>query len=206
MSSEQSHENAPHGICKQCGCSVLDRPYADLGTEVCCESCFLKEKTPPGSVGPEPVPYFLLGEALVAALDTREHQTGLHSKRVACHTLVLARRFTQDPHLLRHIYWGALLHDIGKIGVSDAILLKQGPLTEDEWRQMRRHPEDGHRIIAQVPAMAEAAAIVIAHEERYDGKGYPRGIARNEILSFPKTHSMRFDEALGRSGYAANRS
>jgi HD-GYP domain-containing protein (c-di-GMP phosphodiesterase class II) len=90
----------------------------------------------------------------------REHETGLHSQRVACHTQVLARRFTQDARQLRQIYWGALLHDLGKIGIPDTILLKQGPLTEDEWRVMRTHPEIGHRILAGVPFMAEAAEIV----------------------------------------------
>jgi len=59
-------------------------------------------------------------EALAEALDMREHETGDHSKRVACHTLVLARRFTADPDLLRQIYWGSLLHDVGKIGVGCA--------------------------------------------------------------------------------------
>lgn len=82
-------------------------------------------------------------EALVEALDIREHEAGDHSKRVACHTLVLARRFTADTEQLRQIYWGALLHDIGKIGIADAILLKQGALNEDEWLEMRTHPEKG---------------------------------------------------------------
>lgn len=79
--------------------------------------------------------------ALAEALDIREHETGAHSKRVACHTLVLARRFTSDPHRLRHVYWGSLLHDIGKIGVADTILLKHGELNEDEWAEMRTHPK-----------------------------------------------------------------
>ena len=64
-------------------------------------------------------------EALAKALDIHEHETGAHSKRVACHTLVLARRFTAGADQPRQIYWGALLHDIGKIGIADAILLKQ---------------------------------------------------------------------------------
>lgn len=67
------------------------------------------------------------------ALDLREHETGMHSKRVSCHTLVLARRFINDPNTIQQIYWGALLHDIGKIGIADAILLKQESLTELEW-------------------------------------------------------------------------
>lgn len=120
-------------------------------------------------------------EALVEALDIREHETGDHSKRVACHTLVLARRFISDPHQLRHIYWGALLHDVGKIGVSDAILLKQGALNEVEWQEMRAHPEKGYRIVAQIPGMKDAAEIIFSHEERFDGSGYPRGLRGEQI-------------------------
>ena len=120
-------------------------------------------------------------EALAEALDIREHETGSHSKRVACHTLVLARRFTADADQLRQIYWVALLHDIGKIGIADAILLKQGALNEDEWLEMRTHPEKGHRIVAQIPGMEEAAEIILSHEERFDGTGYPRGLKGEQI-------------------------
>lgn len=120
-------------------------------------------------------------EALAEALDIREHETGDHSKRVACHTLVLARHFTTDLHQLRQIYWGALLHDIGKIGVSDAILLKQGPLDEDEWQEMRTHPEKGYRIVSQIPGMEDVGEIVLSHEERFDGSGYPRGLRGQQI-------------------------
>ena len=120
-------------------------------------------------------------EALAAALDIREHETGDHSKRVACHTLVLARRFTSDADKLRQIYWGSLLHDIGKIGIPDAILLKQGQLNEDEWNAMRTHPEKGYRIVSQIPEMKEAAEIVLSHEERFDGSGYPRGLRGEQI-------------------------
>ena len=99
-------------------------------------------------------------EALAEALDIREHETGAHSKRVACHTLVLARRFIADTNQLRQIYWGSLLHDIGKIGIPDAILLKQGALNEDEWNAMHTHPEKGYRSVSQIPDMKEAAEIL----------------------------------------------
>lgn len=120
-------------------------------------------------------------EALAEALDARERETGHHSKRVACHTLVLARHFTKEPAKLRQVYWGALLHDIGKIGIPDAILLKHGALTDEEWRVMRLHPEIGHRILSKVPVLEPAAEIVLTHEERFDGSGYPRGIGGNTI-------------------------
>jgi putative nucleotidyltransferase with HDIG domain len=125
--------------------------------------------------------YRALAESLASALDARERETGLHSKRVACHTLVLARRFSDDSTHLRQIYWGALLHDIGKIGISDAILLKPGPLDEHETVVMRTHPEIGYAILKDVSFMQEAAQIVLCHEERFDGKGYPRGLAGDAI-------------------------
>ena len=120
-------------------------------------------------------------EALAAALDAREHETASHSKRVACHTLVLARRFTSDADVLRQVYWGALLHDIGKIGIADAILLKHGALDAGEWRAMRRHPEIGHAILERMPFLSQASEIVLTHEERFDGSGYPRGLAGGAI-------------------------
>ena len=126
-------------------------------------------------------PATALAEVLAAALDARERETGLHSKRVACHTLVLARRFTRDVEELRQVYWGALLHDVGKIGIPDAILLKPGPLDESEWAVMRAHPQIGYDILADVPSLRLAAAIVLTHEEHYDGTGYPRGLAGDAI-------------------------
>lgn len=125
--------------------------------------------------------YSALADALAAALDAREHETGMHSRRVACHTLVLARRFTSDDMELQQVYWGALLHDVGKIGVPDNILLKNGPLDSGEWEIMRTHPEIGHRILSSVPFMETAAEIVLSHEERYDGTGYPRGLRGDAI-------------------------
>ena len=103
-----------------------------------------------------------LAEALAAALDAREHETGLHSKRVACHTLVLARRFSEDQARLRQVYWGALLHDIGKIGIPDAILLTHGALSAKDWRVMRRHPEIGYRILAgeAIPLWSRLFAVI----------------------------------------------
>ena len=126
-------------------------------------------------------PYAPFLEALAAALDAREHETGLHSQRVACHTQVLARRFIADVGGLRQIYWGSVLHDIGKIGVPDRVLLKEGPLDAAEWAVMQTHVDKGYAIVAALPGLAEAADIVRCHEERYDGTGYPRGLAGEAI-------------------------
>lgn len=145
-----------------------------------CERCFL-DQTDVASSATDSSALARFAEALTEALDLREHETGLHSRRVACHTQVLARRFSDDADFLRQIYWGALLHDLGKIGVPDAILLKHGPLDDAEWRTMRRHPEDGHRIVSYLPGMAVAADVVLCHEERFDGSGYPRGL-RGETI------------------------
>ena len=133
---------------------------------------------------------FALAETLAAALDAREDETGQHSKRVACHTLVLAQHFTDDPQRLRQVYWGALLHDIGKIGIPDSILLKHGSLSPAEWEVMRGHPQAGHRILASAPFMAEAADIVLRHEERFDGTGYPRGLAGSAIPLWARLFSV----------------
>jgi HD-GYP domain-containing protein (c-di-GMP phosphodiesterase class II) len=76
---------------------------------------------------------------------------------------------------------GSLLHDVGKIGVSDTILLKPAKLTDDEWESMRRHPEIGYNILRQVKFLHGAAEIVLAHHERWDGQGYPYGLREDEI-------------------------
>lgn len=151
------------------------------GDDLHCEHCYLRRHQLGAASAPPDAEIEAFAEALVAALDLREHETGAHSKRVACHTLVLARRFTTEAEVLRQVYWGALLHDIGKIGVPDAILRKAGALTDAEWAVMRRHPENGHAILRSIPFMARAAEIVLCHEERYDGSGYPRGLAGEAI-------------------------
>lgn len=164
--------------CWHCGKLTEKQPYIFTGNTYCSEDCFLKTRD---TCARQEDTYTLLAETLVSALDLREHETGLHSKRVACHTLVLAHRFTSDTNELQQIYWGALLHDIGKIGVSDAILLKPGPLTESEWVELRKHPENGYALISQILGMAEAAKIILCHEEHYDGSGYPNGLSGNDI-------------------------
>jgi putative nucleotidyltransferase with HDIG domain len=82
---------------------------------------------------------------------------------------------------LEIIEQGALLHDIGKIGVRDSILLKPGPLTPEEWVEMRMHPEIGYRMLAKMPYLADASQIVYQHQERWDGRGYPQGL-KGEVI------------------------
>jgi len=173
--------DANRRTCRHCGTAILGAPFAREGDEFCCEGCFLAAHRDHALPAGADEGQCALGEALVAALDAREHETGLHSKRVACHTLVLARHFSADPRQLQQVYLGALLHDIGKIGIPDSILLKDDALTDAEWQIMRTHPEIGHRILTGAPFMGDAAQIVLTHEERFDGTGYPRGLAGRAI-------------------------
>jgi putative two-component system response regulator len=120
-------------------------------------------------------------EALVAALDAREHETHAHSRRVSEYTLHLARSMGVDASLLAAIGRGAMLHDIGKIGVSDNILLKPDKLTELEWVEMKKHPQIGYWILEGIHDLKMASAIVLSHQETYDGTGYPRRMKGEDI-------------------------
>jgi HD-GYP domain-containing protein (c-di-GMP phosphodiesterase class II) len=95
--------------------------------------------------------------------------------------MVVAERMGIAEPELTWIRRGAILHDVGKIGVSDAVLRKPGKLDPREWEEMRRHPEMGHRMLQHIPFLQPALAIVFCHQERYDGKGYPRGL-RGEAI------------------------
>ncbi|ACG73259.1 response regulator receiver modulated metal dependent phosphohydrolase [Anaeromyxobacter sp. K] len=118
---------------------------------------------------------------LVAALDAREHETSDHSQRVVRYTLAIARRVGLAETALPDVGRGALLHDIGKIGVPDAILLKPGKLTPEEWTEMRKHPQIGFNILKSVDFLQVPAEMVLCHQERFDGGGYPRGLSGDAI-------------------------
>ena len=120
-------------------------------------------------------------EALGSAIDTRDLGTQAHSKRVRGYSLTTARAHGVPEADLRDLEHGVLLHDIGKIGIPDAILLKPGPLTPAEWQVMRTHPEIGRAIVEQIPFLRGATPIVYHHHERWDGTGYPVGLAGEAI-------------------------
>jgi putative nucleotidyltransferase with HDIG domain len=120
-------------------------------------------------------------EALAAALDARDKETEGHSRRVVAYALALARQLNVHEDDLATLQRAALLHDIGKIGVPDAILRKPGPLTSDEWGIMRRHPDWGRNILAGIPFLDGVSRIVSTHQERWDGKGYPGGLSGEAI-------------------------
>ncbi len=121
-------------------------------------------------------------EGWAHALELRDMETEGHSRRVMDLTLALARKMgiTNETELI-HIRRGALLHDIGKMGVPDAILNKPGPLTEEEWKIMRQHPTYAYKMLSSIPYLKPALAIPYSHHEKWDGSGYPQGLKGEEI-------------------------
>jgi putative nucleotidyltransferase with HDIG domain len=125
--------------------------------------------------------YDITLEAMGDALDLRDEETEGHSRRVTAYTIALARAMNIDTEELRVIARGAFLHDIGKIATPDNILLKPGKLNTEEMAIMREHCERGYEMVRKIPFLREAAEIVYAHQERFDGSGYPRGLHGNQI-------------------------
>lgn len=125
--------------------------------------------------------YRLALESLVAALDAREGETQRHSKRVAEYSLRLAEVMGLPERHKQKIFHGALLHDLGKIGIPDSVLLKPGPLDTEEWRVMRSHPRVGFGIVRDLPFLRTAAECIVGHHERYDGLGYPLGLRGEQL-------------------------
>jgi HD-GYP domain-containing protein (c-di-GMP phosphodiesterase class II) len=120
-------------------------------------------------------------EALAAALDLRDNETAGHSRRVTLYSLEIAGRLNFSNDQLKQLERGANLHDIGKIGIPDSILLKPGKLTPEETAIMRTHVRIGYDLMSRVAFLASAAEIVLTHQEFYDGTGYPQGLAGEEI-------------------------
>jgi len=119
--------------------------------------------------------------ALGAAIDLRDRETGGHSQRVCRYSLEIARAMGWSDQQLGSLARGAYLHDIGKLGVPDHILLKPGPLTADERTLMQQHVQIGFELVKGIPFLVDAAEIVLTHHERHDGSGYPRGLKAEEI-------------------------
>lgn len=119
--------------------------------------------------------------ALSAALDLRDQATQGHSQRVTAYTLLIARALEVPESEHEALRLGALLHDIGKIGVSDAILRKPTTLTPGEWAEMRQHPEWGAALVDKIDFLRGARDIILAHHENFDGSGYPYGLRGDAI-------------------------
>jgi HD-GYP domain-containing protein (c-di-GMP phosphodiesterase class II) len=119
--------------------------------------------------------------ALAAAVEAKDENTRGHNTRVAELAVRIGRAMELPTDTLRTLARAGLLHDVGKIGIPDAILNKPGPLDADEWTVIKRHPELGHEILLRVPSLRREAEIVIAHHERIDGSGYPHGLRGEQI-------------------------
>ena len=125
--------------------------------------------------------YDITLEALGDALDLKDTETEGHSRRVTAYTIALARAMNLPASAIRTIARGAFLHDVGKMAIPDAILLKPGRLTSDEQLTMREHCTRGYQMLRKIPYLREAAEIVHSHQEHYDGSGYPRGLRGDQI-------------------------
>lgn len=127
------------------------------------------------------VSYRMTLKALAQALETRDFETHGHSERVVTFSLRLGYELGLDKEALRDLELGALLHDIGKIGVPDAVLRKPAKLNEEDWNKMKLHPLHGQKILRNIPFLEGAARIVSQHHEKWDGSGYPVGLRGEDI-------------------------
>lgn len=120
--------------------------------------------------------------ALASSLELRERYTAGHSERVRDYSLKIAENLSiRDPAELSNLAAGARFHDIGKIGIPDEVLLKEAPLEGEDWNVLRRHPELGAALIGRIPFLSRARELVLSHHEKFDGTGYPRGLAGEKI-------------------------
>ena len=120
-------------------------------------------------------------EALGSALDLKDAETEGHCQRVTAFTISIAKAMPVPNHYLPILARAAFLHDIGKMAIPDGILRKPGPLTDDEKQIMRKHCEIGYNMLIRIPFLRDAAEIVLAHQEFFDGTGYPRGLKGDQI-------------------------
>ena len=120
-------------------------------------------------------------EGWAFALDLKDEETVDHSRRVTDMTMRIAREMGVKDEALVHTRRGALLHDIGKMGIPDDILFKPGKLTDDEWEVMRRHPRHAYDMLSPIEYLRPAMEIPYCHHEKWDGSGYPRGLKEEQI-------------------------
>jgi putative nucleotidyltransferase with HDIG domain len=141
--------------------------------------------------------------ALMSALDARDRETEGHSSRVSHLTARLGEALNFSHEQLKVLERGSLLHDIGKIGISDTILHKPGPLTEEEWKLMRHHPDIGAKIVEGIPFLQDTIPLIRHHQERWDGTGYPAGLSGEEIPILARMFSIAdaFDALTSKRPY-----
>lgn len=119
--------------------------------------------------------------ALSSAIEAKDPYTEGHSRRVSEYAVMIAQEMHLSGRRVDDLHVAALLHDIGKIGVSDGVLNKNGPLSNDEWKVVRQHPEVGYRIVSQLKLSETAKSAILHHHERFDGKGYPSGVSLSTL-------------------------
>lgn len=125
--------------------------------------------------------YFETVRALANAIDEKDPYTGGHCQRVMEYSLLIAKAMELNQSELEDLKFGSILHDIGKIGISENILNKDGKLTDDEYGEIKKHPEKGNHILNELNFMKNCRRIIYEHHERIDGKGYPNGLCGEEI-------------------------
>ena len=114
-------------------------------------------------------------------VDRRVSRTGEHSSQVAKWASTTARRLNMSHDEVKNVYWASILHDIGKIGISERILRKKSILSEDDWILIKMHPTIGSNIVSSIDAYPSLAPTISAHQEKYDGTGYPKGLSGKDI-------------------------
>ena len=141
--------------------------------------------------------------ALAAAVDARDHYTYGHSRNVAKHAMAMGKAFGLPQTRLERLRICALLHDIGKIGLSDSVIRKPGPLGDEEWEMMKSHSELGATIVGHSPELADCAPAIRHHHEWWDGGGYPDGLKGEDIPQEARTIAIAdaYDTMTGPRAY-----
>jgi HD-GYP domain-containing protein (c-di-GMP phosphodiesterase class II) len=134
--------------------------------------------------------FFETVEALAEAIEKKDHYTGGHTKRVVHYSMCIAKYMNLSVEQLERIRLGAVLHDVGKIGIEDKVLKKQAPLDQDEWKVMQTHPDLGVDIMNRVEGLKDVMGGMRFHHERWDGKGYPLGLKGEEIPQIARIISV----------------
>ncbi len=151
---------------------------------------------------------FMTLKSLAAAVDAKDRYTRGHSERVHYLAMRAGEQMDLDAEALQNLSWAALLHDLGKIGIPSAILSKETPLTSEEWSAIHEHPEKGCKVVARIPQLSGTLAAIRHHHERYDGTGYPDGLADTRIPLLARILAVAdaFDAITSERPYSARRS